>query len=89
MSSPATLLLVDDEVNILKALTRLLRPAGYQLLTAENGAEALTLLARQPVDLVPFWICVSPIGAATVNGWRCWPSVWPRRQAWHPRRWMR
>ena len=52
MSSPATLLLVDDEVNILKALTRLLRPAGYQLLTAENGAEALTLLARQPVDLV-------------------------------------
>lgn len=52
MSSPATLLLVDDEVNILKALTRLLRPAGYQLLTAENGADALAVLAQHPVDLV-------------------------------------
>lgn len=53
MSTPtATVLLVDDEANILSALRRLLRPAGYRILTAESGAEALEMLAAEPVDLV-------------------------------------
>lgn len=52
MSTPFTILLVDDESNILKALNRLLRTDGYRLLTAESGADGLGLLAHEPVDLV-------------------------------------
>jgi diguanylate cyclase (GGDEF)-like protein/PAS domain S-box-containing protein len=47
-----TLLLVDDEPNILSALSRLLRREGYQLLTAACPAEAFDLLAKQPVQVV-------------------------------------
>jgi response regulator RpfG family c-di-GMP phosphodiesterase len=51
-AAPATLLLVDDEPNILSALRRLLRPAGYRILLADSGAAGLALLAQEPVDLV-------------------------------------
>jgi len=47
-----TLLLVDDELPVLRALQRLFRPAGYQILTAQSGAEALALMAQQPVHVV-------------------------------------
>ncbi len=49
-----TLLCVDDEANILSALRRLFRPAGYRLLTAGSGAEGLEVLEREGggVDLV-------------------------------------
>ncbi len=50
--SQATLLLVDDEPNILSALKRLFRPLGYRILTAESGDEGLEWLEREPVDLV-------------------------------------
>lgn len=49
---PATLLFIDDEANILAALKRLFRPLGYNILSAESGAEALALLEKEPVDLV-------------------------------------
>jgi response regulator RpfG family c-di-GMP phosphodiesterase len=45
-------LLVDDEANILSSLRRLLRPDGWQILTANGGEEALTVLRSQVVDLV-------------------------------------
>lgn len=48
----ATLLLVDDEENILKSLRRLLRDEPYQILTATGGEQALQLLSQQSVDLV-------------------------------------
>ena len=51
-TTPATLLLVDDEPSILSALRRLLRPTGHTVLTATSGAEGLTLLATQEVALV-------------------------------------
>jgi diguanylate cyclase (GGDEF)-like protein/PAS domain S-box-containing protein len=47
-----TLLLVDDEQNILNALRRLLRREGYQILTANGGAEALELLALHRVQVI-------------------------------------
>jgi FixJ family two-component response regulator len=46
------LLLVDDEDNIRKALQRALRGAGYRILTAGSGAEALELLTREPVQVI-------------------------------------
>ncbi len=51
-STPASLLFVDDEANILSSLKRLFRPLGYRIHTATGGAEGLELLAREPVDLI-------------------------------------
>jgi EAL domain-containing protein (putative c-di-GMP-specific phosphodiesterase class I)/CheY-like chemotaxis protein len=47
-----TLLLVDDEENILSSLRRLLRRDGYTILTATGGLAALELLATHPVDVI-------------------------------------
>ena len=50
--SAETLLLVDDEPEILDALRRTLRTEGYRLVTAASPAEARQHLASDPVDLV-------------------------------------
>lgn len=47
-----TVLCVDDEVNILQTLKRLLRKENYQLLTASSGKEGLEILANNDVHLV-------------------------------------
>ena len=47
-----TLLLVDDEANILGALKRLLRRENYQILTAGGGQEGLALLKQHKVDVI-------------------------------------
>lgn len=47
-----TLLLVDDEENILAALRRLLRRDGYRILTANSGQAGLDLLASEAVDVI-------------------------------------
>ncbi|MFO1271048.1 MAG: EAL domain-containing protein [Rubrivivax sp.] len=49
---PRTLLLVDDESNILAALRRLLRRDGYHILTAGSAAEGLQRLAEGDVDVI-------------------------------------
>lgn len=49
---PNTLLLVDDEPNILNALTRVLRREGYNILSAESGEAALELLATHDVQVI-------------------------------------
>lgn len=49
---PHTLLLVDDEPNILNALSRLLRREGYSTLTARSPQEAFEVLAKHPVQVV-------------------------------------
>ncbi len=43
-----TLLLVDDESNILRALTRMLRRDGYKILTASSGKEGLEVVNDNP-----------------------------------------
>ncbi len=50
--APPTLLLVDDEPNVLNALQRALYPDGYRLLTARSGPEALNLLERETVAVI-------------------------------------
>jgi diguanylate cyclase (GGDEF)-like protein len=47
-----TLLLLDDEPNVLRALTRLLRREGYQILTASNAQDAFSLLATHDVQVI-------------------------------------
>lgn len=48
----STVLLVDDEANILASLKRTLRREGYDILTAESAAEGFSLLARNDVQII-------------------------------------
>ncbi len=47
-----TLLLVDDEENVLRALKRLCRRDGYRILTAGGGKEGLELLQENRVGVI-------------------------------------
>jgi diguanylate cyclase (GGDEF)-like protein/PAS domain S-box-containing protein len=47
-----TLLLVDDEPNIVAALKRLFRRDGHNILTANSGPEGLDLLSKHKVDII-------------------------------------
>ncbi len=47
-----SILFVDDELPILRALFRLFRESGYTLYQAASGEEALAILKEHPVDLV-------------------------------------
>ncbi len=47
-----TILLVDDEINIVSALKRTLRRDGYTILTANSGEDGLALLAKQEVGVI-------------------------------------
>ena len=47
-----TILLVDDNEAFRRLLRKTLESAGYSVLQAGNGVEALTIFQGQPVDLV-------------------------------------
>jgi DNA-binding response OmpR family regulator len=46
------ILIVDDEVDILRALEYRFKKAGYETLTARNGVEALNLMQKEIPDLL-------------------------------------
>jgi len=50
--APRTLLLVDDEPNIVSALKRTLRRDGYSILTASSAEEGLSLLAGNKIGVI-------------------------------------
>ncbi|MDA0824322.1 MAG: response regulator, partial [Proteobacteria bacterium] len=50
--SSATVLAVDDNATIRKAISMRLRSKGYEVVTAPDGKEALDLVASRPFDLV-------------------------------------
>jgi two-component system, cell cycle sensor histidine kinase and response regulator CckA len=52
--SQATVLVVDDEESIRRYIARVMEDAGYQVLAAKGGNDALSLLqkSRVPVELV-------------------------------------
>src|SRR5437868_10137921 len=47
-----TLLIVDDEPNILNALKRTLQEDGYQIYTANSGSEGLKILSEVPIQVI-------------------------------------
>ena len=47
-----TVLLVDDDADVLHCLTRMLQKQPYQLYTARSGDEAMTLLKCRQVDVI-------------------------------------
>lgn len=62
MANP-TILIVDDEQNILNSLKRLFRKEPYEILTATNGKEGLEILDQRPVDLI-----ISDLKMPQMNG---------------------
>jgi len=51
MSSVGHILIIDDEVSLRQTMARILQRAGYEVTTAANGNEAITLIAEHPFDL--------------------------------------
>ena len=47
-----TILIVDDEKNYLVVLEALLRPEGYEIITADNAVDALRLVRESDLDLI-------------------------------------
>ena len=47
-----TILLVDDEIEIIDIQKRYLIQAGYQVLVARDGLEGLDIFRKKPVDLI-------------------------------------
>ena len=51
-SSPAHILLVEDEKDVREALSAQLQDEGHQVVEAESGTEALSLLQQSPYDIL-------------------------------------
>src|SRR3972149_3070173 len=49
---PNTILIVDDEENILKSLERLMEDKGYRMFFADNGLKGLEIIRREDIHLV-------------------------------------
>jgi two-component system, OmpR family, alkaline phosphatase synthesis response regulator PhoP len=47
-----TILVVDDDPDILESVSSFLEAHGYRVLTASNGAEGVRLARREPPDLI-------------------------------------
>lgn len=70
-------LVVDDEVSVLRVLSQILVAGGHEVWTAASGSEGLSLLERQPVDLV-----LTDLVMPGMTGWEVarqvkgrWPEV--------------
>jgi two-component system, OmpR family, KDP operon response regulator KdpE len=71
-----TILVVDDEPQILRALRINLRVREYDVYTAATGAEALQQAARHPPDLVILDLGLPDLdGVEVIEGLRGWTSA--------------
>jgi CheY-like chemotaxis protein len=52
MTNRPNVLVVEDEAKLARAIALYLRPRGYDVRTAANGAEALTLIAEDRPDVI-------------------------------------
>ena len=62
----ATILIVDDDATNVVVLEGILEAAGYQLVVAKNGYEALALLAQEPPDLILLDVMMPEMDGFTV-----------------------
>jgi DNA-binding NtrC family response regulator len=61
-----TVLVVEDEKAIREGLRRLLSREGYQVLTAENGLEALDIVSSNTIDVILCDLKMPVMGAIEV-----------------------
>src|SRR3990170_4553435 len=70
MTIPATILVVDDEPAMLQAVAQMLRSHEFHVLTAEDGLQALQVLAGQSPDLI-----ITDIMMPRMNGYQLYERV--------------
>lgn len=70
MTTPATILIVDDQPELLMGIQMTLEAAGYNVLTAPDGHIALELLQREIVDLI-----LADIAMPELNGYQLFERV--------------
>ncbi|MCX7683429.1 MAG: response regulator transcription factor [Anaerolineae bacterium] len=70
MEPHASILVVDDEPHLLESVRQVLDAAGYRVLTACDGVEALEILATQPVDLI-----LADVAMPRMNGYQLYERV--------------
>ncbi len=71
-----TVLVADDEFGILLVLEMVLEDAGYRVVTAGNGRQAVELATADPPDLVLLdWMMPVMDGPATASAMRRNPSL--------------
>jgi two-component system KDP operon response regulator KdpE len=69
-------LVVDDDLALVRALSINLRARGYDVHTAETGAAALTVAARHPPDVVILDLGLPDMdGGQVITGLRGWTEV--------------
>ncbi|MCH9674827.1 MAG: response regulator [Gammaproteobacteria bacterium] len=75
--SPATVLCVDDEPNVLSALKRTFRRCPYRVHTATSGDEGLKILERESVDVIISDMRMPAMNGSTflTNAALRWPST--------------
>jgi DNA-binding response OmpR family regulator len=62
----STILLVEDEITLLETLAYNLKKEGYEVLTAEDGEEALALIRGEQPDLVVLDVMLPTLDGLTV-----------------------
>jgi DNA-binding response OmpR family regulator len=72
----AAILTVDDQQELLDNIALTLRAAGYTVLTATDGVDALEVLRSQPVDLI-----LADIAMRRMNGYQLYQQI-RENQAW-------
>ncbi len=70
MSTNATILVVDDQTELLLGIQLTLEAAGYRVLLAQDGHLALELLLHEPVDLI-----LADIAMPEMNGYQLYEKV--------------
>jgi DNA-binding response OmpR family regulator len=70
MEDAASILVVDDQPEILENLALVLELEGYEVLTARDGVEALDVLESRPVDLI-----LADIAMPRMNGYQLYERV--------------
>jgi two-component system, NtrC family, sensor kinase len=60
-----TLLVADDDPDVLDVLAGILRHAGYRVLSARSGSDAIHILDHEPVDLL-----LTDVEMPGLNGWQ-------------------
>jgi DNA-binding response OmpR family regulator len=70
MNPTASVLIVDDEPDLLENIGLALEGENYRILTASNGVEALQILQSRPVDLI-----LADIAMPDMNGYQLYERV--------------
>ncbi|MEK7263201.1 MAG: ATP-binding protein, partial [Bacteroidota bacterium] len=76
-----TILLVEDEESLMEVLVSLLEEAGYNVISAEDGEEAVAMFSEFHKDIA---IVVSDLGLPRLSGWEAYlkmKEIQPRIKA--------